>query len=619
MKPDKIAVITIAAAFAVSGLGWAMIPVLQSAQRTVDTEAALHVERARRLLDHYSAQLHYSSLLLDQLRDADVDVDVEDPEDIVEYFGDFYQERHEALWASFEPKEWDPDQPRAALARYGDLARQIRDGVQARAQLTDENAGLLDAALAAVNEALATESGDASAAADPEANRLKAVILYHQGLAERVRATLKHSEASDYRGKLLQLARRASRLGSSLVLVAGSGIEARIAALSQAADESQRRIGGLQTELSRIDATITQLETRLTTATNQGESARVAIEQLHKDGIDFSNEYGAERFTQQLLEQSRTYRRALREAHVIEVGGYANAEIDASGDYLRGRYLENGTAGNLTLTFGLVHHRHERNILAETIEREALALADLNSDRDRLVGIRDAYGASEADARRRVDEIQPLVADVYAELNRVESEAEVAEDEALDLLNESARLFQQASNHARRWIDDARELTQAMSPEAKQRSAFEKRTGDAWMGAHIAVQVADARLAKAWIHYERFRAAEQNADALTAASETVTLAEADPEQQRMRAIEARDAGVEEITQAMSVLEKAHRNLGRHWTLAAQGASTTYLLALFGQSSYVADAVEGYRNAIKGRENETFARKFVDRLRQLESR
>ena len=131
--------------------------------------------------------------------------------------------------------------------------------------------------------------------------------------------------------------------------------------------------------------------------------------------------------------------------------------------------------------------------------------------------------------------------------------------------------------------------------------------------------MADARLAKAWIHYERFRAAEQNADALTAASETVTLAEADPEQQRMRAIEARDAGVEEITQAMSVLEKAHRNLGRHWTLAAQGASTTYLLALFGQSSYVADAVEGYRNAIKGRENETFARKFVDRLRQLESR
>ena len=58
---------------------------------------------------------------------------------------------------------------------------------------------------------------------------------------------------------------------------------------------------------------------------------------------------------------------------------------------------------------------------------------------------------------------------------------------------------------------------------------------------------------------------------------------------------------------------------KHWTLTAQAAGTTYLLALFGHEDYVTDVIETYRNAVTGRENDGFAATFVARLAKLENR
>jgi hypothetical protein len=58
---------------------------------------------------------------------------------------------------------------------------------------------------------------------------------------------------------------------------------------------------------------------------------------------------------------------------------------------------------------------------------------------------------------------------------------------------------------------------------------------------------------------------------------------------------------------------------RQWTIAAQAAGTTYLLVLFGQKDYVADTIEGYRNALKGRETEKYTEKLAARLKRLENR
>ncbi len=68
-----------------------------------------------------------------------------------------------------------------------------------------------------------------------------------------------------------------------------------------------------------------------------------------------------------------------------------------------------------------------------------------------------------------------------------------------------------------------------------------------------------------------------------------------------------------------MVERAHRDTDRHWTLVAQEAGALYALALFGHAGYEKDAIEAYRNALQGREDESFTEKLVNRLDRLENR
>lgn len=619
MKPNKLAVIAFAAVIGVSAAAWLFLPSLQAAQRKVDAEASLRLERARRLLHSYNAGLAYRGLILDQLRDIEVDVDISDPQALAEDAGDEYQERHTDLWTAFEPRNWNNDPPRPVKPSYGNVGGQIRDGIKGRTALVTENSKLLKNALAEIEKAISITSGAASASSHFEANRLRGVIQYHRGLAERIRAGLKRAEAERYRRRLVELANRGLEWDSSRTLVADSGIDEQIDRVKQKAAQAEGELNDDRKALAALDTTIADLEKRLNVAQSRADLARAAMEKLERDGVNFTDPQGAEDFAKRMTEQDSAYREALREAQSLEAGGLPKADIDASGDFLKGRYLENGSAADLTIEHGLTYYRNERVVLAAKVESEQKGLADFRADLSRLEGIKGASQAAQSDALQRMAEAGPLAAETYDELNRVESEAVAIEDAALKLLDQSVSASQQAAGAVDEWTSQAREHTRNLSPEAKERSAFNARENDDWMGGHIAAQAADARLAKAWIHYDRFLSATQNADVLALATNTFGLKEADPESEIAKASEARDAGVEEVTKAVEVLEKAHRRTEKHWTLAAQAAGTTYLLALFGQTDYVADAIEGYRNALKNRDTEKYTEKLTARLKRLESR
>jgi hypothetical protein len=257
--------------------------------------------------------------------------------------------------------------------------------------------------------------------------------------------------------------------------------------------------------------------------------------------------------------------------------------------------------------------------LAAVVEGRKQALADLKSDLQRLKGIRTAGEASQTDAVRRIGEASPLAAKAFEEISRVESEAATVEDAALKVLEEAAKTAQAAAGANDAWVSSAREHTQNLAAEIKERSAFAERENDEWMAGHIAAQTADARLEKAWIYYDRFASATENVRVLTDAKATLGLNEADPAAEQTKADEARTKGIEEVTKAMEVLEKAHRRAERHWTLTAQAAGTTYLLSLFGNTDYTADAIATYRDALKGRETDKTTEKLAARLRRLEQR
>ena len=615
MKPERMTVIAFGVAFGVWGIGWLLLPWLQDSQRTVDAEASVHVERARRLLQKYDANLAYSALLADQLRDADVEVD---PQALTDEVGEDYKEQHAALWAAFEPKDWQ-DPPRPARAGYGNVAGQVREALASRIRLLAENDSRLTGALSEVERALDITAGAASGKSHAEALRFRSVINYHQGLADRVRAALKRTEAGPYRHEILALADRAAESAAAKTLVADSGIDAHIRKIQQKAAEVETQLVEDGKALTGLDTRIRDLENRLASAQTRAEQARAALEKLRSEGVDFSDPTGGAAFEARVTEQDAIYRKALREVQLFGTGDYLNAEIDASGDFLKGRYLQDGSSSDLQVEPGLAHYRNERTVLATRIDDTRQALDDFGVAIGRLENIRDAHRATQAHAVKQIAEASSAAATAYAELNRIESEAFAIEDAALKTFDQSISSAQQAAAAVNEWIDDARDRAAGLSPEAKDRSADDKRAGDGWMGGFIAAQAADARLAKAWIYYDRYDAYRRTAESLAAVQKSLTVKEGDAEAEQTKSLAARDAGVDEVTKAMEVLEKVHRAVDRHWTIAAQAAGTSYLLALFGQKDYVADAAQRYRDALKGRETERYTEKLAARLQQLEGR
>jgi hypothetical protein len=343
------------------------------------------------------------------------------------------------------------------------------------------------------------------------------------------------------------------------------------------------------------------------------------MERLKAEGFDFSDPNGSETFGRRLMELDEDFRSADREVRALEHGDYPHAEIDRSGDFLTGRYVEDGSTTGLTIARGLKSYRDERELLGLKLEGEEVALSDLRADMARLDGMRSVFAERQRRAGESVTEAIAAAADLYAELNRVDAEAFAIEQTGLDLLERSAAASRAAAGHADRWIRDARDHTQGLSSEATARSAFGGRLRDGWIRGHIAAQEADSRLSKAWIYYERYRAYTQNADILADVTDTLQLREADLESERVKTQEAHDAGLEEIKSAMGVLKSVHGKTESHWTVTAQAAGTTYVLALFGHEAYVDETIQAYRNSIKGREDMAFAQPFVARLNRLERR
>jgi len=601
-----------------AAIAWAAYPVLQAGQAAADAAASRELEVARRLLHGFSPGLSYNALLVDQLRESDVTLD--DPDAVLESATDDYQEQYTTTWESFSPVNWLADPPRPDRPSVGNLARQIRDGLTDRTQLIGENSKRLGEALAAVDRALSIKVGDASSQSHAEAARLKGGILYHMGLAQRIAADLRRNEAGAYRRRLILLGAESAELQPVAALVSATAIDQQIQTLEGGADKGTAALTASRKSLQSLDATIADLQARLDNAQARGDQARREMEQIQTAGVDLSDPNGSAVFGAKLTEQSGVYRAALRDAQAIEFGTYPSARIDDTGDYLKGSYLEENSGAAPAVVNGLVHFRNDRAVLAESIEIEEKALDDLRSDIARLEAIRNGQRESQERATQRLAAARIDLQEVHAELNRLESEASAIEDKALDLLERSAQASKQATGFNDRWVNEARQQTQNLSPEAKERSSYNARLDDKWMGGAMAAQEADARLAKAWIQYGRFEGHEQTATVLAKLTKASFVPpEADPEATQAKVVAAHQAGVSEINQAVRSLEKAHADVGRHWTVIAQQAGTIYLLVLFGHESYLTDAIETYRSAVKGREEKTFAAEINSRLNQLERR
>ncbi|UCF32829.1 MAG: hypothetical protein JSV78_10895 [Phycisphaerales bacterium] len=609
MEQKTVAGIVVVVAFAVCGGLLFVLPSLQSADRTADEVASEHIERARRYLHNYSASIAHTAPLLDQMRglaDEGVDVDAEDIEGLLESAESLYQEEYEANWEQFAAVvEGRPD--------FGDIEGQISQAVNARDGLIEKNEELLAAALREVDQAIRESSSCA------EAHRLKGVILYHQGLGHLTNARMIAVEAEPLRYELFTLASRVNEDTQSETLVEDSGIEEVINILGAEAGTTEKAIEADRAALAQLDQTIQERERELEEARSRLENARVAMDQLKAEGIDFADPKGADQFAERYSEADRSYREALSAVYALEHGTYPNASLDRSGDALTGRYVENGSPDDLTISYGLTHYVNDRAVLAARLESEELALDALLSDVARLENAKERYAAKKDLALEGIQEAKARAVEVLEELDAVMEDAEAEGDAAIEGFTQSARASKSAAQYAGNWIRDAADRARDLSASAREYSAYESRSKDNWLVAASLAQVADAHLCIAWAQHAVYEGRMLNHRVLTDVAETLALSEADPSGEKEIADEAKDAGIEAIQTAMNELADAHQKGGRHWTFTAQAAGTTYLMVLFGHEQYAQDVVAGYRQALEGREEEPYTAKLAARLSQLQGR
>ena len=602
-----------------AGIGWMALPSLQASRRTVNADAAMQIERARRLLHKFNPILERESLLLDRLATADVDVNVEDPEGLPDAAADFYQEQHETAWKAYQPMDWEDIPPSPARASYGNIERQMRDALANRDKMLDFNDQWLDEAIEAVNQALALQHGDADSRSNTEANRLKSVIHFHQGLTTWLQADAKRQEATEFKQVLADVATRMAGYQAAQTIVEDSGIVEQIRQLGDGEREALDAIAKHKERLTEAEGRIAVLERQLADAKKDGQEAEAEMTSLRDRGVDFADPEGMAKFKTAFMTSERAYRNAHRRIQLLQSGDFTNAKIDRSGDFLNGRYVENGSGRSLTITLGLGHYRREREVLSAEIGVLEDGLADHRAAIDRLEGLRSKLRTDGELASQRVSEAVVAAAAAFDEMNRLDSEAFAFEQDALDDLDQAARSAKLAAGSARTDLSDAGDRLRAVSMEARDKSAFSLRDKERWIGGHITAQVADARLAKSWIYYDRYVAYTRNAVLLEKFGALLQLREADSESERTKASEAHDAGVGEIEQVMTQLRQAHRDSKKHWTFVAQQGAVNHLMAMFGHAEYLADAISSYRNAVTGREDQTPAKPFVTQLNRLEGR
>ena len=599
VKSNMVAGMALVVAIVLCLVGWFVAPSLQVAERTVNQEAGMIVTKARRVLHEYDPWLTYRTVMVD-MAEAD-ELDLGDPTDLSEEAADAYQQYHSAAWEAYQPKDWPTgdqvrERPRNASPRYGNIAGDISNATKGMDQLVAANNKVLGEALTIVDEALRVSVGEASARDHAEANRLKGIILYHQGQAKQMEATAVRRGALRQRHALSALAGELPVLTATSGMVAQSGIDEQIESLQTRAGEVEDLIAADRSRLAELESTIQRLTGELEAAQAQADAARAKMDELRAQGVDLTDPNGAEVFDELYTASDVTYRNALR--RVRELKFSTRAEGDSA-------------------QHGLAHFEDQRDVVAAQMDSRQKALDDLRSDIARLDGIKAVYVAAEGNAKDRLEKIRGEAQTAHEALTAVADAAQALEEEAIGLYGKSLSAIKAANRGATSWVQEGGRAAQNLNQEARGRSAYNARSQDGWLPAYIKAQEADVHLAIAWIHTERYRAGLQDAQVLAGVQESLGLGEVDREAIEAVAGQAQEDGVEAVRSAMASLDAAHRGTGKQWTIVAQQAGTVYLMNLLGYD-YKNDAINAYRNAVNGRDDKTVAQPFVARLNQLES-
>ncbi len=600
MKNQGVAGFALVVCLVVGGAGYLFAPALQNSARTNHEEASRKVEEARRLLSLYNAGVErVASLTAGAATGAEQAV--EKARD--EAFATLYQDEVDATVDAF-----GLDRSRRPT---GPIDKQLRDGAGSLAALVAENDRLLADALTAVSAAISLAPEHAPA------NRLKGAILYFQGQSLARKSAAARVEALAARDRVAAAAAAVAAVQPRTTLVSNSGINEELTSMESQLATHQAAAGEVKRELAGLETNIARLEGELAAATAEADAARARMEEMSRKGMDLSRQDGYAMYDRDYSAAAETYRRALSRIHAINHGTLPNATIDASGDYLRGAYQENGRSENLTAAPGLSHYRAERERVAAAVASADEAVSRYQERIGRLKGILATYQQQQTTAASSIQSDRAAGTAAIEELIRASDEAGRIEGEAIRKFTQAAGAYRTAESSADAAVRDAAEASRSVTTEAEAVSSVSIVKDDSWIGAHIATEQAAAETAAAWQHYQQYQHETANAELLASAAPALGASDATAEARRALAEQARTAGLGLARSAGQIFQRSHGKLGRNWTVVAEYAGTAYLLVLFGERQHLKDVIANYRNAIAGREATPAAAPFKERLSKLE--
>jgi hypothetical protein len=586
-----VAVIVLLAAFM-------FVPALQSSDRRSGSTAAEHTERGRRLLDSFSPALVRTGSILDLMKAQDVDVNVVDGSDAA---AAIFEQLISRQWEAFG---WSVRRPTS-----------LGEGVAERDQMLAQNLAVLKDAMVEARAALAAspDFGDA--------HRLKGAILLQQAEGKLVRAAAERGRTVALHGLLQSLATEIRAAEKATTRVADSQVAAKITERKEAATALETAIAADRATIAELDTKISELEGRLADAQQRADAAREELDRLRSQGVDYSNPNGSEAFAIAYGAADQSYREASREAQRLLRGDLAKATIDRTGDYLTGKYEEDG-AETLSLEFGLDHYKDRRSVAQIALNTREADLAETRTNIASLEALQARFQADQAAAAEAMAAARRRATEHYEALQTHLAAAGEIEESALSDLRDAAASFRTSAGNVSTRARASAEKASALSPEAKSRSAHEAARQTGWIGGYVAAQTADAQLATAWVHYQQMQAYRRLAQLWAEDAATLSLSDGESADAAARATEAQQNGLAALGDAMNTIQTAHRDTGQHWTIAAQAAGAAYLAYMLeapDADSYRRDALEGYRNAVAGRDGEPYVAKLEERIRQLEKR
>ena len=636
-KDQFIVIVTAAAVVVLGGVAYFVVPWLQPAQTLVDLQAEQEAEKARRLLDVYSAEVDRIAQLSRQFDPAGQRLTAERIGAGVEKDSRAAEEAlaAETTRANDQLKSYqsavteldqrfadlDGSEPPAARGRLAfgknapGMTKDMADGARQRSALVEANTKMLAEAVGAASEAANITDGDASGAANVAVARQKAAAILTQALAERRDLNLLQAVAwqalENVHGSAIQLA----AVGDQLRLSENTDLPRSITAQRAAVAEVEQQLAGVDQQIEQVQATTNGLRTEIARQLAAADQARAAMAALERRGLQYEDPQALERFRAEFNRHAEIYRTAASAADKLQAGSLTNARLQIDENHAEGQFVPDPPSAQIGFEPGL--HEYSRRLQALVAERDGLKirLADqqaslktldqLRADRERLL----------ADAQTRRDSWTAQLRTDFAAFQEAWQKASAASTKTAAALDKAATAFREAATAATERMNNLPEL----APEAEELSPVKLLRGDKWLATQSSCQSADARLQAALVHYERFTLLQRALDILRPVDQQTKLEGLDLAALQTQADEAKADGIKLAGDAAGILERAGSDLRNHWTVAATLAAADYALALFGEPGMLDVATANYQAAVQGRETSPLVQPFVTRLEQLRAR